>query len=432
MKRVMNLHLAEARQHLDHLLGEAYFQEAGLLVQTLGELEQHLEAGFPNEYLNTSPSPEELLVSFERVKEWLALLTQELDAIGISNPWVETPEQLDDRLKALETKEDEPSLVDWSAVTPVVPPLPTAEFQAAEPETLPGIEVPSEGPIEVSAEIPSEDVIEVPLPITASSPALPEESSAPKEIKSVHADLPSPFSNEEDLWVSHENDPMVFETDEGQQYYQLRTFLEQAKLPANLAYLTEPRERLLSIALCYCLDMECYVKLKTGIEAFWPEKESAFSPLLSADASRVDLHPELKRFIMEFVAQHEEWTINNKFPFPSVANSIQYIFSLSEIADFQPNLIDYGILMFFFGKSMQRDTIQFTNVLGIQGLSEPEVDECAMRIFRVYKIRNRILNPRKPFDQETALVLKSDVHRVMQLIRRIHYPEGVTSGAMVA
>ena len=460
------LHPAERINRLIDSLSEApYVNQHQLLGVTIEELGNRLFE--EKEKLTESPLAN---VDLDKCIHDYCLLLQELENEHLTDFNVQTLAEL--RGRETKTKfihavpdlndvlEGKNTVLDWGSRAIITPAEPSAESVATEwrNENSPAISSPEENELDQALESLSQSKIElapetedlpplipippnekdspIDLPVLAANPS--EETISkwvelpPKQEVVADAEFDVPlFSKEDSIPATYfEAGSPIAKSDahdhaeldsKSQQYWKsgeaLFSHPEMVTLPHD------HRTRLASVCFSLTIEKTLFEKLGPTLFQSWTERAIPIVTSLDTENRRFGLKPRLKEFLDTLANQHSLWLPEGKLPQSGIINSLRYILATEETEKFRPSLLDWGVVLFWFGSKAERGGVKLPNLLGLTHHDDALLFETVFRLFRLNKLRMRALSAGQPFDDNSFFQLKEDASRLSELLAKFEFGE---------
>jgi hypothetical protein len=246
-----------------------------------------------------------------------------------------------------------------------------------------------------------------------------------------HDDIPNfePESNIQTLDIAEPaQTPILFnaQSPRAREALEFARWLQGSKMWE--AFGEEFRDRMICQSLCFAMEAEILLILRTGLDYFWTYRQEAVRGILNQTSPRFELNSELHAEISNVANKFSDWLYEDHFSFGSVLNSLRYIVS-TKINSFEPSVFETGILILLFGQE-KLGKVQLKNYLQLNELPNEMIIEGAFKLMRIQKLKNKALSVVHDFHLDHRRQLEGDIKRVIELISLMasQMPEELAKG----
>ncbi len=181
----------------------------------------------------------------------------------------------------------------------------------------------------------------------------------------------------------------------------------------------EHRIKIAAVSFCWAVESELKERLWNSLAANWSERAIAIVTTLDTANRKFDLHPSLRSELEKRAALHSDFLHEGKLPHSGVINSLRYILATEDLEKFRPSILDWGVVLFWFGKEEDRHGIKFSNLLGIEEVPTSDMTELSFRLFHLNKLRMKALAAGNVLSTSELEKIKNTAHRVLELLQLI-------------
>ncbi|MBI3293792.1 MAG: hypothetical protein HYZ71_03560 [Deltaproteobacteria bacterium] len=247
---------------------------------------------------------------------------------------------------------------------------------------------PAEGPMEIGQPV-VEPIPEEPIPESITE----EPAAAPGEAPSA-ADIALVSDTAQEMWKA------------------AHLFANET----NPQLSSEHWMRLSNFHLALTVETESAIRMASGIQSFWPNRETLVRAILSTANGRVALDPKCADVIKHIETTRAEKLPDQRVPIGAVVAALRFILAKKDDT-YHPSLLEAATLLLFLGRGDG-------NALGIQGLTQDECDDLIVTLFSLQKLKNDMVDCLSgvpmPHPQDTL----SQVSDAIEKLNRLAAVEG--------